>query len=110
MKVEIETLLLLERPVEQSTVSTVLGPELQSNEIDVRGMYGDEAVQTVDRFLYDAWSAGLLRVDIIHGKGTGALRKRIHEYLRDVPFVESYALGEMYEGGSGMTKVHFRDE
>ena len=63
---------------------------LEKNEIDVRGMYGDEAIREIDRFLYQAWTTGLRRVDIIHGKGTGALRQRVHAYLRDIPFVEEY--------------------
>ncbi|HOJ03969.1 MAG TPA: endonuclease MutS2 [Bacteroidota bacterium] len=85
------------------------GMELvDSNEIDIRGMYGDEAIRELDRFLLQAWSSGLLRVDIIHGKGTGALRSRVHAWLRDLHFVESFQLGEWNEGGSGMTRVTFR--
>ncbi len=83
---------------------------LEKNEIDVRGMYGDEAIREIDRFLYQAWTTGLRRVDIIHGKGTGALRQRVHAYLRDIPFVEEYMIGEWNEGGSGMTKVMFKND
>lgn len=92
-------------------VATAHIPEtIESNEIDVRGMYGDEAIREIDRFLYQAWSMGMKRIDIIHGKGTGALRTRVHSFLRDLPFVENFALGEWNEGGSGMTKVWFRDD
>jgi DNA mismatch repair protein MutS2 len=83
---------------------------LEKNEIDVRGMYGDDAIREIDRFLYQAWSMGLKRVDIIHGKGTGALRQRVHQFLRDIPFIEQFALAEWNEGGSGMTKVFFKSE
>ncbi len=83
---------------------------LEKNEIDVRGMYGDEAIREIDRFLYQAWSTGLKRVDIIHGKGTGALRQRVHGYLRDISFVEEFSIGEWNEGGSGMTKVFFKND
>ena len=76
-----------------------------SNEIDLRGMLGDEAIAHVERFLDDALVAGLHRVDIIHGKGTGALRKRIGEFLKTCPHIKSFRLGEWNEGGSGVTVV-----
>ena len=92
-------------------ISTVIPDEmLEKNEIDLRGMYGDDAVREIDLFLYKAWQMGLKRVDIIHGKGTGALRQRVHNYLRDVPFVDHFALGEWNEGGAGMTKVFFKSD
>lgn len=103
----------LERHVKPvvAPISTVIPEEaLEKNEIDVRGMYGDEAVREIDLFLYKAWTMGLKRVDIIHGKGTGALRQRVHNYLRDVPFVASFAIGEWNEGGSGMTRVIFKND
>ncbi len=74
-------------------------------EVDLRGMLGDEAIQTVQRFLDDAVVAGLHRVDIIHGKGTGALRKRVTEFLKEYPHIQAYRLGEWNEGGSGVTVV-----
>jgi DNA mismatch repair protein MutS2 len=74
-------------------------------EVDLRGMLGDEAIQTVQRFLDDAIVAGLHRVDIIHGKGTGALRKRVTEFLKEYPHIRSFRLGEWNEGGSGVTVV-----
>ncbi len=77
------------------------------NEIDLRGMLGDEAVTAVERFLDNAYVAGLHRVDIIHGKGTGALRKRITEFLKTYPHVKAFRLGEWNEGGVGVTVVEF---
>lgn len=74
-------------------------------EVDVRGMLGDEAIEVVQRVLDDALVAGLHRVDIIHGKGTGALRKRVAEFLKEYPHVRAYRLGEWNEGGSGVTVV-----
>jgi len=74
-------------------------------EIDLRGMLGEEAVAQVEGFLDDALIAGLHRVDIIHGKGTGALRKRVAEFLRIYPHVKSFRLGEWNEGGTGVTVV-----
>jgi len=74
-------------------------------ELDLRGMRGDEAILAVDKVLDDAVVAGIHRIDIIHGKGTGALRKRIGEYLKAHGSVKTYRLGEWNEGGSGVTVV-----
>ena len=80
-------------------------PETVETDIDVRGMTGDEAIPLVDKFLDTAILAGLRRVDIIHGKGTGALRKRITEFLSGHPRVQAFRLGEWNEGGTGATVV-----
>jgi DNA mismatch repair protein MutS2 len=79
-----------------------------NREIDLRGMYGDEAIDAVDKFLDAAILHGLNRVDIIHGKGTGALRKKITEYLKSHRSVKSFRLGEWNEGGSGVTVVELK--
>jgi DNA mismatch repair protein MutS2 len=84
--------------------SSIYTPEGKT-EIDLRGMFGDEAIAQVERFLDDAIVAGLHRVDIIHGKGTGALRKRITEFLKTYPHIKAFRLGEWNEGGSGVTVV-----
>ncbi len=80
-------------------------PEISNvkNEIDLRGQYGDEAISTLDHFLDGALQAGWKRVRIIHGKGTGVLRKRVGEYLKNDPRVISFQLGEWNEGGAGVT-------
>jgi len=74
-------------------------------EIDLRGMYGDEAVAEVDKFIDQAIITGLHRIDIIHGKGTGALRKKITDYLKNNSSIKSFRLGEWNEGGTGVTVV-----
>ena len=74
-------------------------------EVDIRGLYGDEAVEIVDKFIDDAVLAGLHRVDIIHGHGTGALRKRIQAFLENDSRIKSYRFGERFEGGAGVTVV-----
>lgn len=78
---------------------------IAKNEIDLRGLMGDEAITEVERFLDDAFVSGLHRVDIIHGKGTGALRKRVADFLKTCPHVKSFRLGEWNEGGTGVTVV-----
>ena len=84
-------------------------PPQSGNELDVRGLTGEEAVHKVEHFLDDALVSGLQRVDIIHGKGTGALRKRVSEFLKEHPHVKSFRLGEWNEGGSGVTVVELAD-
>ncbi|MCX6121415.1 MAG: endonuclease MutS2 [Ignavibacteriales bacterium] len=87
-----------------SSSSTTPAPEA-ANEIDLRGLFGDEAIAQVQTFLDNAYAAGLHRVDIIHGKGTGALRKRISDFVKMYPHVKAFRLGEWNEGGTGVTVV-----
>lgn len=79
-----------------------------STSVDLRGMDGQEAEYTVDKYLDEAYLAGLPEVSIIHGKGTGILRKVINNLLRSHPHVKSYRLGEYGEGGDGVTIVKLK--
>lgn len=74
-----------------------------STEVDLRGMTVDEALEKVDKYLDDAVLGGVPQVRIIHGKGTGALRQAIKDYLRGNRHVESFRLGGVGEGGDGVT-------
>ncbi len=74
-------------------------------ELDIRGMLVEEATLVVERYLDDAYSAGLSEVNIIHGKGTGALRAGIQEFLRREPLVKSFRIGNYGEGDAGVTVV-----
>jgi DNA mismatch repair protein MutS2 len=87
----------------------VSDPIPQVHQVDVRGMTGDEAVNIVDKLIDSAILGGLHRVDVIHGKGTGALRKRLADFLSQHPRVRSFRLGEWNEGGSGATIVDLGD-
>jgi DNA mismatch repair protein MutS2 len=78
-------------------------------EIDLRGLLAEEAFGIVDKYLDDAYLAGLTIVSIIHGKGTGALRKKIGEFLSHHHRVENIRLGEWDEGGSGITIVKLKE-
>lgn len=88
----------------QQTTSPIFTPEVKT-ELDLRGLLGDEAIAQVQNFLDNALAAGLHRVDIIHGKGTGALRKKVTEFLKSYPHLKSFRLGEWNEGGTGVTVV-----
>lgn len=79
-----------------------------STEIDLRGMMLDEAIDIVDKYLDDASIAGLGEVTLIHGKGTGALRSGLHQYLKRNPHAKSYRLGKLGEGETGVTVVEIR--
>jgi DNA mismatch repair protein MutS2 len=65
----------------------------------------DEAVLALDKYLDDAALDGLPFVTVIHGKGTGTLRRALHDFLRHHPHVASFRLGGEGEGGSGATIV-----
>ena len=77
-------------------------------EINLLGNTVDEAIARLEKYLDDAMIAGLTSVRVVHGKGTGALRKGIHEYLRKLKFVKSYKLAEFGEGDAGVTIVTFK--
>ena len=74
-------------------------------DIDVRGMRGDEALQAVTYFIDDAILVGMNRVRILHGTGTGILRTLIRQYLATVPGVNHYADEHVQFGGAGITVV-----
>ncbi len=79
-----------------------------STEINLLGKTVDEAVAELDKYLDDAYIAHLKTVRIVHGKGTGALRKGVHNYLKRQKHVASYRLGEFGEGDAGVTIVEFK--
>ena len=79
-----------------------------SAEINLLGKTVDEAISELDKYLDDAYIAHLPSVRIVHGKGTGALRKGVHNYLRRQKRVKSYRLGEFGEGDAGVTIVEFK--
>ncbi len=73
--------------------------------INLHGYTVEEAIVEVDKYLDDAFLAGIKEVSIIHGKGTGALRSGIQQYLRRHPHVQSFRLGKYGEGETGVTIV-----
>jgi DNA mismatch repair protein MutS2 len=74
-------------------------------DIDVRGMRGDEAIDAVMHFIDDAILIGMSRVRILHGTGTGVLRQLIRQYLRTIPNVSHFRDEHVQFGGAGITVV-----
>ncbi|MCI8943515.1 MAG: endonuclease MutS2 [Oscillospiraceae bacterium] len=84
------------------------GARAAVNELDIRGFMTDEADLQVERFLDNAVLGKLNIVTIIHGKGTGALRKAVHQQLKRHPSVKSFRLGRYGEGEDGVTVVELK--
>jgi len=75
------------------------------DEVHLRHLTVDEALLKLDKYIHDAFMAGLYLVKVVHGKGTGTLKKAVHEQLAEHPLVKSYRLGKYGEGGTGVTIV-----
>ncbi|MCH7947725.1 MAG: Smr/MutS family protein, partial [candidate division Zixibacteria bacterium] len=78
-------------------------------EIHLRGMTVEEALEKLDKYLDQAVVAGLGRIYVIHGKGTGTLRRILSDFLMKHPEVDSMRLGDWNEGGAGVTVVKLKD-
>lgn len=94
---KVQTGALYKKPVQQVT-----------NEIDLRGMMVDEAIEVVEKYLSDAVMAGFQQVSIIHGKGTGVLRREIGNYLKGHSLVKNKRLGNWNEGDTGVTILELK--
>lgn len=90
---------------EEKIVSSVSLPEAESPgvEVSLRGMRADDALDKLEKYLDRAYLAGLPYVRIVHGKGTGTLRKLARDLLRQHPLVASIREAEQHEGGEGVT-------
>lgn len=115
-KVALSDLQLIDEPV-------ITGPTLQRTgagkikmnksasvrtEINLLGKTVDEAIAELDKYLDDAYLAHLSSVRVVHGKGTGALRKGVHNYLKRLKYVQDFHLAEFGEGDAGVTIVEFK--
>ena len=76
-------------------------------EVNLIGKNSDDAIAALDKYLDDAYMAHLNNVRVVHGKGSGILRQAVHNYLKGVPYVKSFKLGEFGEGDAGVTIVTF---
>ncbi len=100
--------LLFEQHEEKKKTSTVSKSRVRSDmktEIDLRGQTLDEAIMEVDRFIDQALLSNLQTITVIHGKGTGVLRKGIADYLRHHKMVTGFRAGQLGEGDTGVTVI-----
>ncbi|MGH2542950.1 MAG: Smr/MutS family protein, partial [Ardenticatenaceae bacterium] len=93
------------RAQRQARHSTITIPRVESPgmEIDLRGNTVEEMIPLLDKYIDDAYLAGMPSVRIIHGKGTGTLRRVVRDELRNHPLVKEYRSGDGNEGGDGVT-------
>jgi DNA mismatch repair protein MutS2 len=94
-------------PAESTTTVSPIGDVLP--EIEVRGQTVDETLPEIDQYLDRAYRAGLPWVRIVHGKGTGTLRRVVRDFVAKHPLVVSYETGKREEGGDGVTVVHLAE-
>ena len=111
-KLHMSEVSIIEEPKKESKAARTVSSSVRSKaltispEINVIGKTVDEARAMLDKYLDDAALSNMSQVTIIHGKGTGALRKGIHEYLKRNPVVASFRSGEYGEGEYGVTVVN----
>ena len=96
-----------EQPAVKSTVTVERSNQFKS-EIDLRGMTGDEAWLAVDKYLDDAVMYNMQSVHLIHGKGTGALKNALWQFLRGDKRIASFRIGRYGEGDGGVTVVELK--
>jgi DNA mismatch repair protein MutS2 len=82
-------------------------PQFANSVLDLHGNRVEEALNRTDKFMDEALAAGLNGIKVMHGQGSGALRKALHEYLRTNPVVKNYRYATPEEGGGGVTIVQF---
>jgi DNA mismatch repair protein MutS2 len=100
------------RPVQGASVLTQRRMQLRStlsSELMLLGMRAEEAMKALDEYVDQACMAGISPIRVVHGKGTGALKKVVWDYLQGHPHVASFRLGEEGEGGGGVTVVQLKE-
>ncbi len=111
MKIESSDLELVVDKKKQTKEIQIIGVKRTStakSEVDVRGSTVDDAIMEIDRYLDEAFMEGFKQVSIIHGKGTGALRTGLQDFLKKHPHVNKTRIGQFGEGGSGVTVVELK--
>ncbi len=112
VKIEVkpEQLEVVEEVVREEEISAVSleRPKRFFPELKLLGMRGEEALQALEEFLDDAAVLGIKSVKIVHGHGTGILKRLVREYLKESPYVKSFRPGKIEEGGDGVTVVELK--
>jgi len=94
-----------ERSNESAVTIRSVSTPTAATELHLRGLRVDEALEQLDRYLHDAAMSGVPRARIVHGKGTGAVRRAVWDALAKHPLVNSFELATAEEGGAGVTVV-----
>lgn len=92
-------------PASKPTGTKAAAPSDLVVEVDLRGNRADEAISELERAMDAALRKGAGKLEIVHGRGTGALRREVHEFLKYYPAVENFSLAPEDRGGDGMTEV-----
>ncbi|MBN2030256.1 endonuclease MutS2 [bacterium] len=111
LRVQMRDLKLIDRPDEKRSLTGMTTYSIEretKQEIDLRGMRVDEVVAAVEKYLEDATMGGFSQIRIIHGKGTGALRKEVNRLLKNHRLVKHHRLGNWNEGDTGVTIVELK--
>lgn len=112
MITNIDNISIINKYVPESTVSITFDVNHNldiPNEIMLRHKTKEEAMYELEKFIDKAILNNLPRVKIIHGRSGGILRKAVHEYLENAPYVSSYSLGLYHEGGLGVTIAYLKN-
>lgn len=106
LRVPVGRLQRLNRPQQRKQTRTSTLPALTARtRLDVRGLRVDEALKAVERLIDEAVASGAQELEVLHGKGTGALRQAIRAYLQDRPEVERFEDAPWEQGGPGITRI-----
>lgn len=109
MKAERRQVIFVKREKKKHTATAhVSSSRSIQPEKDVRGQHVEEAILEIDKYIDDVMASSLEKVTIIHGKGTGLLRKGLHDYFKHHPFVKSFQLAPPNQGGSGATVIEVK--
>ncbi len=110
MRVHESELVETSRTAVRKSDATVEVRSAIATKVDIRGMRPYEIQVSVEKFLDEAYLGGLKQVEIVHGTGTGSLRRAVADLLKVHPFVGSFRSGELGEGGQGVTIVELRPD
>lgn len=105
MKFKPKDLAIVNKKKEKSKIKLSVSKPKVRTRLDLRGKTVDETFELVDSFINDAVILGVNKLEIIHGFGTGQVRKAVHDYLRKSKYIKSYRLGGPGEGGAGATII-----
>ncbi|WP_163653636.1 endonuclease MutS2 [Listeria sp. PSOL-1] len=110
MKIKVTDLeyIAKEEPKKERIITNIRGSDPVKAELDLRGVRYEDALQQLDKYIDEALLAGYGQVAIIHGKGTGALRTGVTEFLKNHRMVKSFRFGSAAEGGNGITIAELR--